>query len=391
MSEKHDRLYSRIRKPASGFTGEDTKRRQEWVKETYGIDISQEEEVDPIDLQGIIEYHVGYMKVPMAVASPLHVQGDYANGVFTIPLCTLEGALVLSMCRGMMATSLCGGVHVRHVCQEISRSPVFLLDHVSQMRDFVTWVEKNFSRIKEIAESTTNHGKLLRINPVILPQWVVLDMIYDTGNAAGQNMVTIASYAACQYIAQETGKRYLLESGFNSDKKASLKNLSGGRGHYVVAEARISKKVLQRILHVSVEDVHTLHNVSLPLSHIMGSLGNNLNISNTLAAIYIATGQDAACISENAIGQTQLLILEDELHVHLTMPSITVGTVGGGTRLPMQKKNLVMLGCERGKHSSRKLAEIIVAATLTLELSLLSAISSDTFADAHQKYGRKQE
>ena len=69
------------------------------------------------------------------------------------------------------------------------------------------------------------------------------------------------------------------------------------------------------------------------------------------------------------------------------MPSITVGTVGGATRLKQQKQNLELLGCT-GENGARKLAEIVCASALALEISLAGAIVSNEFARAHAKFGR---
>ena len=99
--------------------------------------------------------------------------------------------------------------------------------------------------------------------------------------------------------------------------------------------------------------------------------------------------QEYYLTSENSIAHFAIEKKEDALKFKLTLPSLTVGTVGGGTRLKMQKKNLELLECAEGEHSSRKLAEIIAGATLALDISLVCAIGSHTFTDAHMKYGRK--
>ena len=108
----------------------------------------------------------------------------------------------------------------------------------------MNWVDDNFSEIKKVAESTTNHGKLLRVDKYPIQNYVILDFILDTGNAAGQNMVTLAANTACDYIKNKTGIEFFLESGFNSDKKASARNMIMGRGHSVIAETAISNSVI---------------------------------------------------------------------------------------------------------------------------------------------------
>ena len=372
----------------NGFTRKDTEKRLEWLQEKIGMDINPDLENKPEELKGIIENHIGYMKVPMAVAGPLLIDGNYAKGEFYVPLCTLEGTLALSMSRGMVATSRCGGIHVNHVKQELSRAPVFIFDSLKKAAEFSKWVTKHFKTIKEISDSTTNYGKLLRIDQFPIQNYIVLDFILDTGNAAGQNMVTLAAKVACDYIEQKTGAEFILESGFNSDKKASARNMIMGRGHSVIVETSLSNSVINRILKSDMDEMKKMQQVGPTITRLAGTEGCHLHISNALTAIYLATGQDTACVAENSIGHFQTEPNENGVKFRLTLPTLTVGTVGGGTRLLPQHQNLKLLGCDKGKYASRKLAEIIGASALALEISLFSAITSDTFAQAHMTYGR---
>jgi len=372
----------------NGYTSDDTKNRLKWLKDKTGIDLDTNLENVPEDLKGIIENHIGYMKIPMALAGPLQVDGGYAKGEYYVPLCTLEGTLAISMTRGMVATKRCGGIRVNHIKQELSRAPVFLFDDLNQADQFSGWIKRNFKSIKRIADSTSNYGKLLRIDRYPIQNYIILDFILDTGNAAGQNMVTLAAKVACDYIKNKTGADFILESGFNSDKKASARNMIMGRGHSVIAETTISNSVIRRILKADMLEMEKMQRVGPTITRLAGTEGCHLHISNALTAIYLATGQDTACVAENAIGHYQTEPIDDGVKFRLTLPTLTVGTVGGGTRLLPQKQNLKLLGCDKGKHSSKKLAEIIAASTLALEISLFSAIASDTFTKAHMTYGR---
>ena len=372
----------------NGYTSDDTKNRLKWLKDKTGIDLDTNLENMPEDLKGIIENHIGYMKIPMALAGPLQVDGGYAKGEYYVPLCTLEGTLAISMTRGMVATKRCGGIRVNHIKQELSRAPVFMFDDLKQADQFSGWIKRNFKSIKRIADSTSNYGKLLRIDRYPIQNYIILDFILDTGNAAGQNMVTLAAKVACDYIKNKTGADFILESGFNSDKKASARNMIMGRGHSVIAETTISNSVIRRILKADMSEMEKMQRVGPTITRLAGTEGCHLHISNALTAIYLATGQDTACVAENAIGHYQTEPIDDGVKFRLTLPTLTVGTVGGGTRLLPQKQNLKLLGCDKGKHSSKKLAEIIAASTLALEISLFSAIASDTFTKAHMTYGR---
>ena len=373
-----------------GYDPEDTERRIKWLKEEKNIDFQDPPMNNPEDLKGIIENHIGFMKLPMAITGPLLVDGQYAQGEFFVPVSTLEGTLALSMSRGMYATFASGGIRVRHVKQELSRAPVFFFDNINDSFEFMNWINKNNDKIIEAAESTTRFGKVLRIDQYPIQNYLILDIVLDTKNAAGQNMVTLAAKVACDYIKKETGHNYMVESNFNSDKKASARNMILGRGHSVVTETVLKKSVMRRILGINTELVQKLQRPGPTISAMAGTTGTHLHISNALTAIYLATGQDTACVAENSLGHFQTEPADnDGLACRLSLPSLTVGTVGGGTRLLPQQQNLKILGCHEGEHSSRKLAEIIGAATMALEISLMSAIASDTFTGSHMKSGRK--
>ena len=386
MSEKNNGKRNRIPR---GYTAKDTQRRLKWLKNEQGFDLQDLPANDPEELKGIIENHVGYMKIPMSVVGPAMINGNYANGKYPIPLCTIEGTLAASMNRGLYASSLCGGINVKHYRQELSRAPIFIFDDLNQSQEFQVWVNEHMDDIMKAAQSTTKHGKILRIDQYTMQNYVLLDFILDTGNAAGQNMVTLAANVACDYIKQQTNHSFFLESNLNSDKKASFRNMILGRGHGVIAETAISKSVMTRVLNIDPEFLYEAFNYFPIVSAMAGTHGNGLHISNALTAIYLATGQDTACVAENSLGHFNLKRTDDGLIFRLTLPSLTVGTVGGGTRLNQQQQNLKLLECDTGEHSSRKLAEIIAGATIGLEISLLSAIASHTWTSAHMKYGRK--
>lgn len=375
-------------KPPGGYLARDTQRRLLWVERNTGRKLDGTLIPEPEDLQGIIENHVGFVPLPMAVAAPLVIDGTYARGQFAVPLCTVEGTLVLSMTRGMLAIAMAGGCRTAHYRQELSRSPGFILQDIAQAGRFLAWIDAHMAPIRAAAEATTRHGRLLRIEPLPLQNWVILDFVYDTGNAAGQNMVTIATDAACRYIREQTGYPYFLESGFNGDKKPTRRNLMNGRGHSVIVEFTLPEHVLS-FLGLTHQSVLAFQEMAMTAAQAAGILGNNLHLANALTAIYLATGQDAACVAENAVAYTQATSTDAGLTCRMTLPSLTVGTVGGGTRLPAQRRNLELLGCHEGPFAARKLAEIIAAASLAIELSLMAAVVSGEFSQAHQKYGRR--
>ena len=386
MEKKNNNKRNRIPR---GYLPEDSDRRLEWLKDKHNFELKDLPGNEPEELKGIIENHIGFMKIPMAIAGPAVIDGQYAKGEFPIPLCTIEGSLAASMNRGLYASSLCGGMKVKHFRQELSRSPIFIFNDLKKSIEFQGWITEHNEEIIKAAQSTTKYGKVLRIDQHAIQNYVLLDFILDTGNAAGQNMVTLATNVACEYIRKETGHKFFLDSNLASDKKASSRNMILGRGHGVIAETHISKSVMSRVLNVDPDFVIENWTYFPIVSAMAGTLGNAIHASNALTAIYLATGQDTACVAENSVGHFTVEKVDDGITWRLTLPSMTVGTVGGGTRLNQQQQNLKLLGCDSGEHSSRKLAEIIAAAALGLEISLGSAIMSHTWTSAHMKYGRK--
>ena len=379
--------------PPRGFEASDSENRLQWLEDKTGMRLDGAGTDEPADLKGIIENHIGSVNIPMAVAGPLVLDGAYAGGEYYIPLCTLEATLSMSMSRGLYLTSLSGGIKARHMKQEVSRSPVFIFDDIEDAPHFKEWLENNFDLIRQAAESTTRHGKLLRIDPYLIQNSVILDFVYYTAEAAGQNMVTIATQEACLFIDAVYGRlrkfQYYIECNFNCDKNPATKTILLGRGHQVTASTLIKGRYLKRVLRADAEHYVRGWRQCSRGSQLAGVVGMNMHVSNALAAIYLATGQDVACVSENSLGSMDMEVRNGEdLYASLTMPSLTVGTVGGGTRLKQQRKNLELLGCT-GEDSSKRLAEIICAAALGLELSLGASVLTNEFAQAHDRYRNK--
>jgi hydroxymethylglutaryl-CoA reductase (NADPH) len=379
--------------PPRGYKKEDTEKRKKWLENKTGFHLNEIGPEETENLKGIIENHVGFMQIPMAITGPLMIDGSYAKGEHYIPICTVEGSLTMSMTRGLYLTHLSGGIKTRHIKQEISRSPIFIFSDINKLTPFIEWVSIHFEELKRQAESTTGFGKLLRIDKYPSQNSVILDFVYDTAEAAGQNMVTIATHRACKYIKEnykcDDGFRYFIESNFNGDKNPAYKSLLLGRCHYVVASALVEGKYLRRVLRVTAREYVDEWIQCTRGSQEAGIFGMNMHVANALTAIYLATGQDVASVVENAGGIMSYEVRNNtDLYATLTMPSITVGTVGGGTRLKQARKNLELLGCT-GRNSSKKLAEIVCACALALELSLGGAIITDEFASSHARYGRK--
>lgn len=342
-----------------------------------------------------IENLIGGAQVPLGIAGPLKISGDFAKGNFYIPLATTEGALVASINRGAKAITDSGGAIVFVENVGITRAPVFRTSGLKESREFAAWVQKNFSRIKSMAESTTKFGELKKIKHWICGKNVYLRFVFDTKDAMGMNMAVIACDKVIHgLIEKETKVKCIALSGnMCADKKPSFMNLVKGRGKIVHAEAVIPRQIAEKILKAKPEEiVEVNYRKNLLGSAMAGSLGYNAHFANIIAAMFIAAGQDPAHVVEGSIGITTAEMQGKDLYISVYMPSVEVGTVGGGTGLATQREALSILGCAGATsnpgENSLKLAEIVGAAVLAGEISLLSALASRELAQAHARLGR---
>lgn len=347
---------------------------------------------DPHLTQGNVEHFVGAAQVPLGLAGPLQVNGEQAEGEYLIPLATSEGTLVASYNRGMKVLNLSGGVTCTVVADYMQRAPVFVFENARQGRAFKTWVETHFDRIAEEAEATSSIAKLQYIDTYLSNKFVYLRFNYSTGDAAGQNMVGRATFAACSWVLDnyEGIRHFYLESNFATDKKASQVNVMRTRGKRVTAEATIPRDVLIQHMRVDPETLHYHGQVANVGAFLSGANNNGLHSANGITAMFIATGQDVANVSESSAGVLYAEVTpEDNLYISITIPSLIVATYGGGTGLPTQRECLEMLGCY-GKGKVNKFAEIVAGVVLAGEISLASAISSMDWVSSHESYGRNR-
>ena len=367
--------------------------RRRWLEDKTGARLEDvgAMSLEPEELRGNIENPIGCAQVPLGVAGPLVVNGSYATGTFYVPMATTEGALVRSYERGMVTLSRAGGATVRLDRDENRVSPVFVFGDVGLADDFSRELPVHFERIKAEAESTTSHGKLLGIESFPIGRQVVVELRFSTGDAQGMNMIVKSAHQACSWIVANTGAdRYYIFSGMESEKKASGHLLAGGKGKRVTAGARIPAELLRTHLHVEPGQLADLWRQTVLGSLQAGAIGYNGHFANGLAAMFIACGQDVANVVNAAMGLNSMEVLEDgDLYASVTLPSLTVATVGGGTGLGTSRECLEALGCH-GAGGAAKLAEIMTAALLAGELSIGAAIASGEFVAAHERYGRNR-
>ena len=339
-----------------------------------------------------IENFIGTVKVPVGVIGPLRVNGINANGDFFVPLATSEAALVASYGRGADIASMAGGISAGLIGEGVLRTPAFVFGGMLECGLFIDWIARNAEALQSVAEATTRYGKLQSIEPFMDSDTVFLICRYSTGDAAGQNMVTVASDAICAYIAEHAPlkPRYaFIEGNFSGDKKASYLGMHSGRGRKVTASVELPYELIERVLHVSPDALVAYGRVAALGAVLSGQLGSQAHYANGLAAFYIATGQDAACVSESAVGFTRMEPREKAMFFSVTMPNILVGSVGGGTSLPSQAAALELLGL-RGAGKAAALAELTAALCLCGEISIIAAIAAGQFTRAHAKLGRER-
>lgn len=394
MAEGEDpriRLVPRLKN--QGYDREQIDLRRAWVEDRTGADLRHvgAYSIASEAMRGNVENPVGAVQVPLGVAGPLRIKGEHADGTFYLPLATTEGALVRSYERGMVALTRAGGAEARMYLDANRVSPIFHLSTVAKARDFSRRLEARFEEVKAAAETTTGHGKLLGLTCLPVGRKVIVDFSFSTGDAQGMNMIVKAADAACRFILEQIGgERYLVFSGYGAEKRASGSLLRGGKGKKVVAGARIPREVAQSVLHATPEELVDLWNHTV-LGHLTtGSLGYNGHFANGLTALFIACGQDVANVANAAVGVTHFELTGDgDLYASVTLPSLTVATVGGGTGQGTARECLEMLGCS-GPHFAPKLAEIVAATLLAGELSMGAAIASGEFVSAHEALGRNR-
>lgn len=368
--------------------------RREFVESFSGAEPEHlyRQSFEPRLTEGNIENFVGVAQVPIGLAGPVKVNGEYAKGEFVVPLATTEGTLVASYNRGIKVLNLSGGATLTVSDDRMQRAPVFIFDSAREARDFRGWVTDHLGEIRQAAEATSSVAKLLDIDIFLANKFAYLRFNYATGDAAGQNMVGRATFAACSWMLDNTDtvRSFYLESNLATDKKHSQINIMRTRGKRVTAEAVVPRDVLVQHMRVEPRSLHYHAQVSNVGAFISGANNNGAHSPNGITAMFIATGQDVANVAESSSGiiYTELTPSED-LYISLTIPSLIVATYGGGVGLPTQRECLEILGCW-GKNKVRKLAEIIGAVALAGEISLGAAISSLDWVSSHEKYGRNR-
>ena len=349
---------------------------------------------DPGVFAANCEQYIGTVKLPVGLAGPLRVNGLHAQGDYWLPLATHEAALVASYHRGAQLLSEAGGCSALLLAEGVTRSPGFAFANVAEVGRFLLWALKEQDHFRTVAATTTRHGKLESLRVTVEGNHVYLLFDFSTGDAAGQNMVTIATQAVCDDIIARSPVKpayWFIEANASGDKKASAQSFASVRGKKVTAEIVLSAELVKRRLHTTARAMVDYWRMSAIGGVLTGTIGIQGHYANGLAALFIACGQDAACVSEAAVGVTRFEERDDgSLYAAVTLPNLIVGTVGGGTGLPSQRACLELMGLFGTGHA-RAFAEVCAGTALGGELSIIGALASGQFTRAHQRLARERQ
>lgn len=365
------------------------KKRREFLEKELKNNFSVFSSVDLEENENVhCENLIGGVNIPLGIAGPILINKKERY----LPLATTEGALVASVSRGCKALCESGGVVSHAIYHGQTRGSVFRTETVKKGEELKKWIEKNKTLLSKTAQKTSTHITYLGVKIKIIGEYTYVRFQYDTEDAMGMNMVTLASEKISGEIEKELKIKCLAVAGnFDIDKKPSFLNLIEGRGFEVSAECIITEKVLSQVLHTTAKNIYDVWLAKCMIgSYAAGSLGYNSHFANIVASLFIATGQDPAHVVEGSQGITICEVRGKDLYIAVNIPSLQVGIVGGGTALPAQRKALELMGFSK-KAKSFEFAEIAGGAVLAGELSLIAAITTKSLGSAHKRLGRSKK
>jgi hydroxymethylglutaryl-CoA reductase (NADPH) len=340
-------------------------------------------------LRGNIENPIGFAHIPLGFVGPINVAGEYAQGKFNIPMATTEGALILTYDLGARLL-FDYPINVKIISKVIHISPMFILKESKDSICLKNYINNNFEIIKNIAESTSGHLQLLRIDSELFNDLLILRFCYDSCDAQGLNMINQATYQACLTIEKATGIFFYLRSHYSGVKHHCPLNEKIGYGIHVKASVTIPASIL-RYLKVEAKQFDDFLHRCIACGNHAGIENVNVHAANGMTAIYLACGQDCADISSCHVVKDDCKVIEGhDLYWEVDIPNLLVGTVGGGTVLGSQMECLQIMQCY-GDNKVHKFAEIIAATVLCGEFTTAAAVVNRSYVDVHNKYGRNKK
>lgn len=342
-----------------------------------------------------IENMLGAIQIPLGVAGQIPIKGDWAQGEYVIPMATTEACLVASVNRGVKILRENGGCIVKTKKIGISRAPVLRVKKVCDIKYYQQFLRDYVPEMQAIVRSKSQHLKLLEALPSIDPvtQELYIHFRFDSCDAMGMNMATIATKAICNDCLEPhlDAQLIAISSNLCSDKKPAAIHTQIGRGYHVQAQVDLKITDIEKIFHCDADAFIQVYESKLVRgSKRAGSIAQNAHHANIVAAIFAATGQDLAHVVEGSHGKTEMQRMGDQVRVLITMPALVCGTVGGGTKVAGQRHVIdQVMGLKQpaGEGAqAAEFAEVVAAATLAGEISLLGAIAAQNLAEVHDRF-----
>ncbi|MFF9481529.1 hydroxymethylglutaryl-CoA reductase [Streptomyces sp. NPDC014733] len=319
--------------------------------------------------------------VPMRWVGPLRISGNVATTETQVPLATYESPLWPSVGRGAKVSMLTErGIVATLTDERMTRSVLVEAADAQTALAAARTLRTRTDELQQVVRGCSRFARLIGIRHEINANLLFLRFEFATGDAAGHNMVTLASDALLQHLLKTVpGISYGSVSGnYCTDKKATAINGILGRGKNVVTELLVPRDVVRRVLRTTAAGIAELNIRKNLLGTLLagGVRSANAHYANMLLGFYVATGQDAANIVEGSQGVTTAEDRDGDLYFSCTLPNLIVGTVGHGKGLGFVETALARLGCRDAREpgeNARRLAVLAAATVLCGELSLLAA------------------
>ena len=346
--------------------------------------------VDPDQARGNVENLIGFAQVPVGAAGPMTIHGAAGERTVYVPMATTEGAVVASHARGMRMMNAGGGVRARVLREGLSQHPILVYDGFAAASAAGEVAREARADLEGIVAGITSHGRLVGVETQVIGRRLVLSLTFTTGDAVGINMAARAADLCSAEIQRRTGASERYVHGEDVEKRSHARGLVHGRGRGAVAEVTVPRDELERIARTTPERmVAILRSYAVGFAHL-GTQNWLVQSANGLAAVLLACGQDVAYLTESANGFLDFDVTEDgDLYASATLPSLLVGTVGGGSGKGTAAECLSMLGCA-GEGGANAFAEILAGVVLAGDLSLMASFCTHEFVEAHEKLGRNR-
>lgn len=340
--------------------------------------------------RGKIENLIGFAQVPLGIAGPLRVETHLGWREVLVPLATTEGAMVASYSRGMKLLSAAGTARSRVVSEGLSQHPLLVYSDLAAAVRAREEVAEIRGELERLTASTTHHGRLVEVRPELVGRRLILRLVFVTGDAIGINMAARAAELCSRLVAEKTGAVERYVHGEDVEKRSNARALHEGRGRSVVCEVVVPRALLAAQMRVTPEALAAIHRSYQVGFARLGTHNGLVQAANGLAAAFLACGQDVAYVTESATGFLELVpTAAGDLYASAHLPSLLVGTVGGGSGQGTAAECLDLLGV-RGEGGANLFAEFLGALVLAGDLSLLASFCTHEFVAAHERLGRNR-